>query len=38
MIMGYIFVKSVIDLNDPENSYSGKSLLGMPPFAIAVLG
>ena len=39
IIMGYIFVKSVIDLNDPENSYSGKSLLGMqPPLAIAVLG
>ena len=39
IIMGYIFVKSVIDLNNPENSYSGKSLLGMqPPLAIAVLG
>ena len=38
-MMGYIFVKSVIDLNNPENSYSGKSLLGVqPPLAIAILG
>ena len=39
LMMGYIFVKSVIDLNDPENSYSGTSLLGVqPPLAIAILG
>ena len=39
LIMGYIFVKSVIDLNNPENSYSGSSLLGVqPPLAIAILG
>ena len=38
-MMGYIFVKSIIDLNNPENSYSGSSLLGVqPPLAIAILG
>ena len=39
VIMGYIFVKSAIDQFNPDNSYSGKSLLGMgPPFTISLLG
>ncbi len=37
--MGYIFVKSAIDQFNPDNSESGKALLGMgPPFTIALLG
>ena len=39
LIMGYIFVKSAIDQFNPDNSYSGKALLGMgPPFTISLLG
>ena len=35
-ILGYLFVKSVIDLSDPENSYTGESWLGVgPPLVIA---
>ena len=39
IMMAYIFVKSVIDQYNPDNSYSGKALLGMgPPLTIALLG
>jgi len=39
VLMGYIFVKSAIDQFNPDNSYTGKSLLGMgPPFTITLLG
>ncbi len=37
VILGYLFVKSALDLADPENSYSGQDLLGLGiPFVIAV--
>jgi amino acid transporter len=36
-ILGYLFVKSGIDLSDAENSYTGQSVLGMGvPFVIAL--
>ncbi len=36
-ILGILLVKSAIDLADPENSYSGESVLGMGvPLAIAL--
>ena len=39
VMMGYIFVKSVIEQYNPDNSESGKALLGMgPPLTIALLG
>ena len=37
-MMGYIFVKSVIDLNDPENRTPAVALGVGPPLAIAILG
>ena len=37
LILGYLFVKSVIDLADPEASYSGSSILGLGvPLVIGV--
>jgi amino acid transporter len=37
LILGYLFVKSAIDLFDEENSYSGTGLLGMGvPFVIGI--
>jgi amino acid transporter len=37
VILGFLFVKSAIDLSDAENSYSGESLLGMGvPFVIGI--
>jgi len=39
IVLGYVFVKSAIDLYKPANSYSGKALLGMgPPLTITLLG
>jgi amino acid transporter len=39
VMMGYIFVKSAIEQFNPDNSESGKALLGMgPPLTIALLG
>jgi amino acid transporter len=36
-ILGFLFVKSAIDLFDPENSYSAQSVLGMGvPFVIGM--
>ena len=36
-ILGFLFVKSAIDLADPENSYSAQTILGMGvPFVIGV--
>jgi amino acid transporter len=36
-ILGFLFVKSAIDLSDAENSYSGQELLGMGvPFVIGM--
>jgi amino acid transporter len=36
-ILGYLFMKSAIDLSDAENSYSGQSILGMGvPFVIGM--
>ncbi len=36
-ILGFLLVKSALDLADPENSYSGQSILGMGvPLAIAI--
>lgn len=36
-ILGYLFVKSAIVLYDPENSYTGQSLLGMGvPFVLGM--
>jgi amino acid transporter len=36
-ILGYLFVKSAIDLSDAENSYSGQAILGMGvPFVIGM--
>jgi amino acid transporter len=36
-ILGYLFVKSAIDLSDAENSYTGQSILGMGvPFVIGM--
>ena len=36
-ILGYLFVKSAIDLSDAENSYSGQTILGMGvPFVIGI--
>ena len=37
VILGFLFVKSAIDLSDAENSYSGQSILGMGiPFVIGI--
>jgi amino acid transporter len=37
VILGYLFVKSALDLADPENSYSGQDVLGLGiPFVIAL--
>jgi amino acid transporter len=37
VILGFLFVKSAIDLSDAENSYSGESVLGMGiPFVIGM--
>ncbi len=37
LILGYLFVKSAIDLSDAENSYTGQSILGMGvPFVIGM--
>jgi amino acid transporter len=37
VILGYLFVKSAIDLSDAENSYSGEGILGMGvPFVIGM--
>jgi amino acid transporter len=37
VILGYLFVKSSIDFADPENSYTGQSLLGLGvPFVIGM--
>ncbi len=37
VILGFLFVKSAIDLFDAENSYSGQAVLGMGvPFVIGV--
>ncbi len=37
VILGYLFVKSAIDLYDPANSYSGEEILGMgAPFVIGI--
>ena len=37
LILGYLFVKSAIDLSDAENSYSGQAILGMGvPFVIGM--
>jgi len=39
ILMGWIFVKSVIDLSDPADSYTGEPLLGLgAPLTIAILG
>jgi amino acid transporter len=36
-ILSYLLVKAIIDLSDPENSYTGASWLGVgPPLAIGV--
>ena len=36
-ILGYLFVKSSIDFSDPENSYTGQTMLGMGvPFVIGM--
>jgi amino acid transporter len=36
-ILGFLFVKSAVDLADPENSYSGQAVLGMGvPFVIGM--
>ena len=36
-ILGFLFVKSAIDLSDAENSYSGQAILGMGvPFVIGM--
>jgi len=36
-ILGFLFVKSAIDLADPENSYSAQTILGMGvPFVIGM--
>ena len=36
-ILGYLFVKSAIDLSDAENSYTGQAILGMGvPFVIGM--
>ncbi len=36
-ILGFLFVKSAIDLVDPENSYTGQTILGMAvPFVTGV--
>ena len=37
-ILSYLFVKSVIDLSDPENSYTGDSWLGVGPPLVIGLG
>jgi amino acid transporter len=37
VILGYLFVKSAVDLSDAENSYTGQSILGMGvPFVIGM--
>ena len=37
VILGFLFVKSAIDLSDAENSYSGESILGMGiPFVVGI--
>lgn len=37
LILGYLFVKSAIDLSDPENSYTGQEILGLGvPFVIGM--
>jgi amino acid transporter len=37
LVLGYLFVKSAIDLSDAENSYTGQSILGMGvPFVIGM--
>ena len=37
VILGFLFVKSAIDLSDAENSYSGQAILGMGvPFVIGI--
>ncbi len=37
LILGYLFVKSAIDLADAENSYTGQDILGMGvPFVIGM--
>jgi amino acid transporter len=37
LILGYLFVKSAIDLSDPENSYTGQDVFGLGvPFVIGM--
>jgi amino acid transporter len=37
LILGYLFVKSAIDLSDAENSYTGQAIFGMGvPFVIGM--
>jgi amino acid transporter len=37
LILGWLFIKSIIDLSDPANSESGDSWLGLgPPLVIAI--
>ncbi len=37
VILGYVFVKSIIDLSKPENSESGDSWFGLgPPLVIGI--
>ena len=37
VILGFLFVKSAIDLSDAENSYTGQNILGMGvPFVIGM--
>jgi hypothetical protein len=36
-MLGFLFVKSVLDLSDPDNSYSGEQVLGVgTPLAIGL--
>jgi len=38
VLLGYLFVKALIDYADPENSYTGSSWFGVAPPAVIGVG